>query len=78
MVLALAVDEQDALYAGVNFGEPGGVSGIARWDGTAWYSLGEGISGGARTLMVDDSGLLYAGGLFDAAGGISVASIARV
>ena len=60
------------------------VSGIARWDGTTWESLGSGLSGPAPVfgegLAVLDEGAgaaLYVGGRFNAAGGVPAASVAR-
>ncbi len=45
------------------------VNSVARWDGTRWHPLGEGLGGTARALVFDDNGDLYAGGYFDDAGG---------
>lgn len=78
----------DALYVGGIFASAGGVSGtsrIARWDGSAWSSVGSGITDsgfnqGVRTLTVYDDGSgagLYAGGDFFGAGGVSTSLIAR-
>jgi len=73
-----------ALYAAGTFTRAGGefVQGIARWDGSAWESLegplGIGIEGTIQSMAVYDAGdgaKLYVGGLFDRAGGISVANI---
>ncbi|MCP4569264.1 MAG: hypothetical protein GY841_16945, partial [FCB group bacterium] len=49
---------------------------IARWDGTAWRPLGEGINGNVRALTVY-KGELIAGGEFTTAGGKSANRIAR-
>jgi hypothetical protein len=75
-----------ALYAGGNFDpeEGAAASGIARWDGTSWSPLGEGISTGmygvVRAMATFDDGLgaaLFAGGEFTVAGGLEVGNIAR-
>jgi hypothetical protein len=72
-----------ALYAGGDFTTAGGVSAnrIAKWDGTEWSPLGNGIDDWVRALAVFDDGsgpALYAGGYFSTAGGIDVNRIARV
>lgn len=72
----------DSLYAGGLLLGAGGrlISRIARWDGSAWSSLGEGIIGPtahrvrAITHMGDD---LYVGGTFTNAGGVMASNIAR-
>ncbi len=72
-----------ALYAGGDFTGAGGVSAssIARWDGSSWSDLGNGLDGEVRALAVHDDGsgpALYAGGLFTASpGSVSVNRIAR-
>jgi len=58
-----------ALYAGGVFDAAGGIvaHGIARWDGSAWSPLGEGLVGAVEALAVFDDGegpALYAGGQF--------------
>ncbi|GAA4370932.1 hypothetical protein GCM10023185_45910 [Hymenobacter saemangeumensis] len=49
---------------------------IAKWDGTAWSSLGTGTSGNVQALALSGS-TLYVGGSFSQAGGITVNSLAR-
>jgi hypothetical protein len=77
-----------ALYAGGDFTTVGGVAvnAIARWDGTAWSALGDGVGGSgfgvesvmALTVLDDGTGpALYAGGLFTNAGGGAANAIAR-
>lgn len=50
------------------------VNHIARWNGTTWSNLGEGLSGGsnpsATTIVIDNMGILYVIGNFSTAGGI--------
>ncbi|TVQ64135.1 MAG: hypothetical protein EA378_00170, partial [Phycisphaerales bacterium] len=77
-----------ALYAAGLFASASATpatSRIARWDGSAWSSVGGGITGtgfnqGVYTLSVYDDGSgpgLYAGGDFFAAGGVSTSLVAR-
>lgn len=75
---ALAVCD-DGIYVGGYFTTAGGMpaSRIARWDGSAWSALGEGVNSGVEALAVDANGTLYAGGIFTMAGGIPVAGIAK-
>ena len=63
-VRALAVDGAGNLYAGGSFTTAGGVSAIriAKWDGTAWAPLGNGMNSYVYALAVDGAGNLYAGG----------------
>ncbi len=77
-------DGTPAIYAGGWFSVAGSVQvhGAARWDGTAWSPLGEGIADG---FLIDDfadfddgSGrALYAAGDFTVAGGQVVNGVAR-
>ena len=91
-VAALAVfddglEERPALYAGGLFDTAGGTeaNSIARWDGTSWAMLGEGVGGyqptvWALTVFDDKSGdgpALFAGGEFTTAGGMSSQRIAK-
>lgn len=73
-----------ALYAGGEFTSAGGVaaSHIAKWNGTAWSTLGIGTDHPVRALTVYDDGLgggpaLYAGGEFSYAGGVWARRIAK-
>lgn len=73
-----------ALYAGGIYLTAGGstVSGIARWDGTSWRSVGGGVENFSRVyaLIVFDDGngdALYAAGSFTRAGGVSANAVAR-
>ena len=81
-VQAIAISGND-VYVGGQLGSAGGapVSGVARWDGSQWSALGDGISGStgyyevhALAIAGDD---LYVGGIFDRAGGAPANSIAR-
>ncbi len=76
-----------ALYAAGLFTTAGeaSVNSIARWDGTSWATLGEGVGGyeptvWALTVFDDKSGSgpgLFAGGEFTSAGGMSSQRIAK-
>ena len=71
-VLALAVYEGD-LIAGGTFYNASGVSGttvIARWNGTAWSDLGNGLGSIVRAMTLHNGALIVSGD-FDQAGGHS-------
>ncbi len=89
-VLALTVfDDQSgagpALYAGGKFSTAGAVAAkrIARWDGTSWSGLGNGIGIGAVQALAtfdDESGAgsaLYAGGTFTVGSGVPANHVVR-
>ena len=73
------------VYVTGRFSSIGGIpaKNIARWDGTAWYSLGEGLYGPAcyeregLAIKVHPSGDVYAGGKFHQAGFRNSYHIAR-
>ena len=78
------MDSSDHLFAGGIFTTAGsvGASGVAQWNGTAWSALGSGLTqswwaGRAYSLAFDASGTLFVGGMFDKAGGINAANLAR-
>lgn len=83
VVAALAIGPDGSLYAGGNFTHAGGVfaNHIARWDGSRWRALGDGVSGVAYpdvlALAFGPDGSVYAGGRFTMAGGVVVNHIAR-
>jgi hypothetical protein len=73
-----------SLYVGGSFTSACGVpaNGIARWDGTTWSALGEGLNGVARSLTVFDDGsgtgpAMFVGGEFTTAGGATANRIAK-
>jgi hypothetical protein len=70
---AALTDFQGALIAGGCFTEAGGVpaANIARWDGSSWSALGEGLDGTVLALAVHDE-QLYAGGEFTRTGADSI------
>ncbi len=78
-VSTLALDAAGNLYAGGTFITAGGVSAnyVARWDGSAWSSLGSGLNSSVHALAIDSAGNLYAGGWFTTAGDVHANHIAR-
>ena len=76
---ALAFDSTGNLYAGGKFTSTGELSAnyIAKWNGSGWSALGEGLNWYVFSLAGDSSGNLYAGGYFTTAGGIPVNGIAK-
>jgi len=72
----------EGLYVGGEFGIAGGqvCNNVARWDGTAWHQVGDGIDGTVKALLAFDDGsgsALYASGEFESAGSVSANNIAR-
>ncbi|MGY3089509.1 hypothetical protein ACVWYF_002557 [Hymenobacter sp. UYAg731] len=85
-VYALAVAGNGDVYAGGDFSQAGGAAAnrVARWNGTAWSSLGTGTANGVGmagnavyALAVAGNGDVYAGGLFQQAGGATANHVAR-
>ena len=73
-VLALAVLPNGDLIAGGSFDTAGGVpaSNIARWNGTAWSAMGEGVDSSVYSLATTPGGNVVAGGTFTYAGGTHI------
>jgi hypothetical protein len=78
VVYAAALAADGSLYIGGAFESVGGVeaSRVAKWDGSSWTALGDGLSGAVFALEFFE-GDLYAGGSLNAAGGSPVSGIAR-
>ena len=76
-VIALAVSGTD-VYAGGNFTSAGKLSAahIAKWDGSAWSTLGSGTDGLVDAIALSGTDV-YAGGSFTTAGGIPTNKIAK-
>ena len=71
-----------SLVTAGTFTEAGGIpaNNIARWDGTEWYSMGQGLLGEFFTQVFDlvvFDGDLIAGGWFNQAGGQPAGNLAR-
>ncbi len=62
-VHAIAADGAGNLYVGGSFTAAGGVSAanVAKWNGSSWSAMGDGISGTVYSLAVSGT-LVYAGG----------------
>lgn len=72
----------DDLYVGGNFEGAGGVPArfVARWNGSVWSGLGEGLANGVNSTVFALAGSaaeLYVGGFFDQAGGETANAVAR-
>src|SRR5262249_36975624 len=78
-VLAMVAMDTN-LYVAGSFTTAGEIfsKGIARWDGTTWWSVGNGVvgSGTINALAVMGTNL-YAGGTFTNIGGVPAANIAK-
>lgn len=73
---AIAFDAAGNVYVGGAFDNAGGAAAhyVAKWNGTSWSALGSGATrsggwGAVYALACGSSGVLYAGGRFDSAGG---------
>ncbi|GAB3857170.1 hypothetical protein GCM10028822_30440 [Hymenobacter terrigena] len=83
LVFALAVAGNGDVYVGGTFTQAGGATAnrVARWNGTAWSSLGtgaaNGVSGDVNALVVAGNGNVYIGGDFTRAGGVAANYVAR-
>src|SRR5437667_157703 len=79
---AIAISGSD-VYVGGQFTLAGqvNVNHVASWDGSQWYPLGSGVSGGGLYEGVYAIGIIgndaYVGGVFDTAGGVSANNVAR-
>jgi len=84
VLVMMPADDGDSVYVGGYFTTAGNISasGIAKWDGATWSSLGTGTTGSVRALATfDDSHgdgpVLFAGGGFSVIGGVVSMYIAR-
>jgi hypothetical protein len=68
----------NTLYAVGVFGQAGGqtVNHVAKWNGTAWTSMGGGTNNWNQAVAVDGQGRVYVGGLFTTAGSVPANHIA--
>lgn len=78
-VRTLLLDGAGDLWLGGVFDTAGGITvdGIARWDGAAWSSTGQGLDGAVYALVWDGLDSFYAGGDFTHAGGVPANRVAR-
>ncbi len=78
-VRALLLDDAGDLWLGGVFDTAGGITvdRVARWDGAAWSSTGQGLDGAVYALVWDGLGSFYAGGDFTHAGGVPANRVAR-
>lgn len=77
--LSLAVDHMGNVYAGGFFRKADDVTVnfIAKWDGSAWSALGNGLGFFCSSVAVDAAGNVYAGGSFREAAGAPGNRIAK-
>jgi len=83
-VSAVGADAAGNVYVAGTLSRAGSrpVSGIARWDGSAWSELGGGTSNSyrfdssVRSLAVTPAGKVYVGGSFTSIGGVPASSVA--
>ncbi|MEM1325345.1 MAG: PQQ-dependent sugar dehydrogenase [Bacteroidota bacterium] len=77
-IRSLAVDENDIIYLGGNFGSAGGsnISRIATWDGSHFQGLNGGTNGFVQAIVVRPD-YIYVGGNFDMAGSTTANRTAR-
>ncbi len=76
----IAADGLGNIYIVGSFNKVDGitVNNVAKWNGTSWEALGNGLPGGqAHAVTVDADNNVYVGGLFNTAGRVSVSNIAR-
>jgi HYR domain-containing protein len=84
-VLALTVYDDGSgpgLYAGGSFTSAGGTPAnrLARWNGSSWSALGNGVDDVVHALTAHDDGTgpaLYVGGFFTTASGVAVDQVAK-
>jgi cortical protein marker for cell polarity len=81
-VLAMATDGASNLYIGGLFTTVSDVAAncVARWDGTSWSALAEGLEGDSSTMveaLAVSGGDVYVGGRFQKAGVVNATNIAK-
>lgn len=80
IVVSLALDLSNNLYAGGNFATAGTSRAIdiAKWNGVEWSELGDGTNQVVAAIKVDSNNNIYAGGSFTAAGGLPINNIVQI
>ncbi len=81
-VYSLAYDSiRNILYAGGSFtgldGCSSGCNSIAKWDGSNWTGLANGLNGAVLAMILDQDGNLYVGSSFTQAGSTEATYIAK-
>ena len=78
-VSSLAASSSGEVYVVGSFTQAGGqpAANIAKWNGTAWSSLGTGLNSLTTAVAVTANGTVYAGGWFSQAGGAAANRVAR-
>lgn len=80
---AVAISSNGDVYVGGFITQAGtlAVNGIAKWNGSAWSSLGtgatNGVNGNVSAVAIAGNGDVYVGGQFTQAGGIAANNVAR-
>jgi len=77
-VTAIAIDSNNNIYVGGSFTQANAVGGnhavninyIAKWDGTNWSSLGNGLNGSVIAIAIDSNNNIYVGGSFTQANAV--------
>lgn len=78
VIKALKVGPDGYLYIGGIFSSIGGISAfnLARWNGSAWESFGDGTDGAVTEILFRPDGTLYIGGQFNTVGGTFASGVA--
>lgn len=67
-IWSIVADEAGSIYVGGDFvqtGDGAQAKGVARWDGSRWKQLGDGLDRAVRSLALGPDGQLVAAGFFD-------------
>lgn len=78
-VYAMITAPDGSVYCAGHFTVAGDamVNAIARWDGTQWHALGDGVDGEVHAMALGGDGSLYVTGGFENAGGQPANNVAR-
>ena len=77
---SIAIDSNDNVYIGGQFGGAGGVTAnnIAKWNGYNWYPLGTGLNDVCNSIAIDSNDNVYAGGVFTSTFGGTPGTLNRI